>query len=45
MNKGAIVYTGTPAAVETNPTISHKFLGMGVAASRKGRSERKEASQ
>ena len=31
MNKGAIVYAGTPADVEANPDISHNFLGMGIA--------------
>jgi hypothetical protein len=31
MNKGAIVYAGTPADIEANPDISHNFLGMGAA--------------
>jgi branched-chain amino acid transport system ATP-binding protein len=35
MNKGAIVYSGTPAEVEASPDISHNFLGMGMASPRK----------
>jgi len=34
MNKGAIVYFGTPAEIEANPDITHNFLGMGMAAPR-----------
>jgi branched-chain amino acid transport system ATP-binding protein len=34
MNKGAIVYFGTPAEIEANPDITHNYLGMGMAAPR-----------
>jgi branched-chain amino acid transport system ATP-binding protein len=33
MNKGAIVYSGTPAKIAENPEISHSFLGMGGSPS------------
>lgn len=40
MNKGAIVYSGTPAEVEASPDISHNFLGMGMAPSRKSKGQK-----
>ncbi len=30
MNKGAIVYSGTPDDIRNDPDISHRFLGMGT---------------
>jgi branched-chain amino acid transport system ATP-binding protein len=30
MNKGTIVYSGTPADIRNDPEIGHRFLGMGV---------------
>jgi branched-chain amino acid transport system ATP-binding protein len=32
MNKGAIVYSGTPEDVRNNPDISHRLLGMGMTS-------------
>jgi branched-chain amino acid transport system ATP-binding protein len=32
MNKGAIVYAGTPDDIRNDPDIGHRFLGMGTAA-------------
>jgi branched-chain amino acid transport system ATP-binding protein len=32
INKGTIVYSGSPDDIRSDPTISHRFLGMGATA-------------
>jgi branched-chain amino acid transport system ATP-binding protein len=44
MNKGAIVYAGTPAQIEADPEISHSFLGMGLATHRRAAGDKGSAA-